>query len=125
MNIMNEDEVRLSFEQLEELVTLMKNEGAKSTDAVYLTNLGRVGNFATLGIRDEYGFSDAMYFRVRGNKSRPYKCHDCRKCVYSEKEGFSIMCLNGVDEGYDPVNVGICNEELLEACNNYAEVTYE
>lgn len=124
MNIANEFEVTLSFEQLEDLVTLMKNEGAKGTDAVYLTNLGRVGNFATLGIRDEYGFADAMYFRVRGNKSHPYKCHDCRNCAHHDTVDGWVYCHRDYDD--DAPRVGYDSDELLESCRDFVEeVTHE
>ena len=123
MNIANEFEVTLSFSQLEELVTLMKNEGAKAADAVYLTNLGRVGNFATLGLRDEYGVFDAAYFCVRGNKSHPYKCDDCRHCVHHDTVDGWVYCHRDYDD--DAPRVGCASDELLEACRDFQEVTYE
>lgn len=124
MDIMNEHEVCLSFEQLEELVTLMKNEGANGDDFVYLTDLGRRGVFATHAHRtpDHYGDTMTYYRNYHGNGF--YRCNDCRKCVHSEIQGWNVMCLRDVDDGYDPINVGICNDELVEGCSKYVEVIH-
>lgn len=118
MNVMNEHEIEVTLDQLEKLVTEIKNSGANPDDKIYLTDLGRRGVFATHAHRgDEYHYDDTMtYYRNYRGKGF-YKCHDCRDCVYSEVNWFNVMCLRDVDEGYDPMNVGIVNEELLEACD--------
>ena len=125
MDIMNSHEIEVTLNQLEELVTLLKNNGASDDDPIYLTKIGRLGVFATHAHRtpDHYGDTMTYYRNYRG--SGFYKCNDCRNCIHSEAQGWNVMCLRDVDEGYDPLNVGIVNDELVEGCSKYKEVIFE
>lgn len=120
MDIMNEHEVRVSVEDLEELVTMLKDNDANSDDFVYLTDLGRRGVFATHAHRgDEYHYGDAMTYYRNFRGTGFYKCDDCRTCKHCKVSDFKVICT--CDEY--PITVGFCSDELLEACTDYEEVT--
>ena len=123
MDIMNEHEIRVSVDQLEELVTLMKNEGANGDDFVYLTDLGRRGVFATHAHSDEWHCNDTMtYYRNYRGKGF-YKCDDCRHCVHHDTVDGWVYCHRDYDD--DAPRVGYASDELLEACRDFEEVTHE
>ena len=126
MDIMNEHEVEITLEQLENLVTMLKNNGANGDDPIYLTKLGRLGVFATHAHRTPDHYGDTMTYYRNYHNSGFYKCNDCRKCVHSEIQGWNVICLRDVDDGYDPLIMGLCsNDELVEGCSEYVEVTRE
>lgn len=122
MDIMNVHEVETTLEQLEELVTEIKNSGANPDDKIYLTDLGRRGVFATHAHRgDEYHYGDTMTYYRNFRGTGFYRCNDCRNCKHCEVSDFKVICTS--DEY--PITIGFCSDELLEACTGYEEVTHE
>ena len=119
MDIINEFEVKITLEQLEQLVTEIKNSGANGDDFVYLTELGRMGVFATHAHRTPDHYNDTMtYYRNYRGKGF-YKCDDCRHCVHHDTVDGWVYCHR--DYADDAPRVGCASDELLEACRDFEE----